>query len=163
MHSNLGVPSTVQYNIHVREIAKLDVLGLNTELTAGSAPQPFSVIGHDRDGHEFDTLDGLQVEWLLGSRRNIAEFQKQSDIGPTTYVIPTGSGTGAAIAFLSDQFYKDLKPAMLPFTVKAPLEFEPSNLVLLKQGKAPIQVNSYGTILVYKTRVHNCFDPFLIS
>ena len=145
----------VQYIIHIREVAKLEVLGLNTELTAGSAPQPFSVVGYDRDGHEFDTLDGLQVEWLLGSRRNIAEFQKQRNDGPSTHIIPTGAGTGAAIAFLSDQFYKDLKPAMMQFSVKAPLDFGPSNLVLLKQGKAPIQVYVYDEIIIStKIRSH---------
>ena len=53
----------MKYTIHVREVAKLDILALNTELTSGSAPEPFAVSGYDKDGNEFDTLDGLQISW----------------------------------------------------------------------------------------------------
>ena len=122
-------------------MAKLKVLGLNTQLTAGTSPQPFSVIGFDSEGHELDTLDGLQIEWLLGSRRDVAEFQQNQNKGPNTHVIPTGAGVGAVISYISDDIYKHLQPAIMQFSVKAPLEFEPPNLVLLAQGKAPIKVN----------------------
>lgn len=127
-------------------MAKLEILGLNTELTAGSSPQPFSVVGYDHEGHEFDTLDGLQIEWLLGSRRNVAEFIKEQKHGPNSHIIPTGAGTGGVIAFISDDIYKNLQPAVMQFSVKSPIEFEPPNLVLLKHGKAPIKVNLISTI-----------------
>ena len=143
-----GIPSSVKYTIHIREVAKLEILGLNTELTAGSSPQPFSVVGYDQEGHEFDTLDGLQIEWLLGSRRNVAEFQKKQNTGPNSHIIPTGAGTGGVIAFISDDIYKDLQPAVMQFSVKSPIEFEPPNLVLLKHGKAPITVCLINTIYV---------------
>ena len=57
------VPMVVEYTIHVRPLAKLEVLGLKTELTAGSDPVPFGVAGYDAEENEFDTLDGLQLTW----------------------------------------------------------------------------------------------------
>ena len=53
----------VEFTIHVRLLAKLEVLGLKTELTAGSDPVPFGVAGYDAEENEFDTLDGLQITW----------------------------------------------------------------------------------------------------
>ena len=52
-----------EYAIHVRPLAKMEVLGLKTELTAGSDPVPFGIAGYDADDNEFDTLDGLQLAW----------------------------------------------------------------------------------------------------
>ena len=59
----LDVPMLVEFTIHVRPLAKLEVLGLKTELTAGSDPVPFGVAGYDAEENEFDTLDGLQITW----------------------------------------------------------------------------------------------------
>ena len=121
-------------------MAKLEVLALNTELTAGSKPQPFAVSGFDKDGNEFDTLDGIQISWFLGSRRKIADFQKYQDQGPRSILEPVGAGTGTVIAMCTDAIYKNLSPGLREITVKSPLEFEPENLVLLQHGKAPIKV-----------------------
>ena len=57
------IPNKIEYTIHVREVGKLEVLGLKTELTAGSDAVPFGVAGYDKDENEFDTLDGLQISW----------------------------------------------------------------------------------------------------
>ena len=133
----------MRYIIHVRPVSKLEVLALNTELTAGSTPQPFGVVGYDIDGNEFDTLDGIQISWYIGSKRTIAEFQQQSDVnnqGPVSKLIPTGAGKGSVIALITNAIYKDVAPGVREFSVKAPLEFEPDNLVLLQHGKAPIKV-----------------------
>ena len=56
------VPMLVEYTIHVRPLAKLEVLGLKTELTAGSEAVPFGVSGYDAEENEFDSLDGLQIQ-----------------------------------------------------------------------------------------------------
>ena len=53
------------------------MLALNTELNAGSKPQPFAVSGFDKDGNEFDTLDGIQISWFLGATR-FAKHLKES-------------------------------------------------------------------------------------
>ena len=45
----------VEYTIHVRPLAKLEVLGLKTELTAGSDAVPFGVSGYDAEENEFDS------------------------------------------------------------------------------------------------------------
>ena len=59
----LGVPEVVEYTIHIRPVAKLEVMGLRTELTVGGEPAPFGVAGYDAEENEFDTLDGLQISW----------------------------------------------------------------------------------------------------
>ena len=53
----------IEYLVHVRPVSHLEVLGLKTELTAGSDPVPFGVAGYDSEDNEFDTLDGLQISW----------------------------------------------------------------------------------------------------
>ena len=57
------IPQKVEYNIRVRPVHQLEVLGLKTELVAGSDPTPFGVAGYDSEENEFDTLDGLQLTW----------------------------------------------------------------------------------------------------
>ena len=130
----------MRYTIHVREVAKLDILGLNTELTSGSPPSPFAVSGYDKDGNEFDTLDGLQISWFLGAKRTIAEFPAYQQMGPVSTVRPIGAGKGSVIALITDPNYEKLPPGILEISVKAPLEFEPKDLVLLEHGKVPIKV-----------------------
>ena len=53
----------VEYTLHVRPVAKMEVMGLRTELTVGGEPSPFGVAGYDAEENEFDTLDGLQISW----------------------------------------------------------------------------------------------------
>ena len=38
-------------------------MGLRTDLTVGGEPAPFGVAGYDAEENEFDTLDGLQINW----------------------------------------------------------------------------------------------------
>ena len=111
-------------------------------MIAGSTPQPFAITGYDEDGNEFDTLDGIQISWFIGSKRLIAEYQKGSDEGPVSRVIPIGAGKGAVIAMVTNAIYKDVAPGLIEIIVKAPLEIEPQNLVLLQHGKAPIEVRT---------------------
>ena len=59
------IPAVIDYTIHVRPVDKLEVLGLKTELVAGSEPVPFGVAGYDAEENEFDTLDGLQLSWYV--------------------------------------------------------------------------------------------------
>jgi hypothetical protein len=42
---------------------KLEIMGLKTEMVAGSDAAPFKVSGYNDQEEEFDTLDGLQVMW----------------------------------------------------------------------------------------------------
>ena len=61
----LGVPTEVEYIIHLRPVAKLEVMGLRTDLHAGGEAAPFGVAGYDAEENEFDTLDGLQINWYV--------------------------------------------------------------------------------------------------
>ena len=60
------IPQKVEYTIKVRPVHQLEVLGLKTELVAGADPTPFGVAGYDSEENEFDTLDGLQLNWYTG-------------------------------------------------------------------------------------------------
>ena len=140
---------SVEYTIHLREVAKIEVISLNTDLTAGSPAEPFAVIGYDKEGHEFDTLDGLQISWYLGSKRTIAYYEKSQQKGPVTKVLPIGAGKGSVIAILTDTNYQQVvdetykqvvDPAVKAISVTAPLSFEPEELILLVHGQAPIKV-----------------------
>ena len=57
------IPAVVEYTVHIRPVAKLEVLALNTELIAGSEPVPFGISAFDSEDNEFDTVDGLQIKW----------------------------------------------------------------------------------------------------
>lgn len=59
----LDAPALVEYLLHVRPVAKLEVMGLKTEMEVGDEPAPFGVAGYDEDDNEFDTLDGVQIAW----------------------------------------------------------------------------------------------------
>ena len=132
---------SVEYTIHLREVAKLKVISLNTDLTAGSPAEPFAVIGYDKEGHEFDTLDGLQISWYLGSKRTIAYFEGSQQKGPVTKVLPIGAGKGSVIALLTDANYNEVvDPAVKAISVTAPLSFEPAEVILLVHGEVPIKV-----------------------
>ena len=67
----LGVPEVVEYTLHIRPVAKLEVMGLRTELTVGGEPAPFGVAGYDAEENEFDTLDGLQISWYTPKIKSI--------------------------------------------------------------------------------------------
>ncbi len=54
---------TAEYLLHVHPVSKMEVLGLKTEMVAGSDPVPFGIAGYDDSDNEFDTLDGLQISW----------------------------------------------------------------------------------------------------
>ena len=57
----------VEYTLHIRPVAKLEVMGLRTELNVGGEPAPFGVAGYDAEENEFDTLDGVQIAWYVPS------------------------------------------------------------------------------------------------
>ena len=62
-YGNQDIPAVVEYTIHMRPVARMEVLGLKTELTAGSDPVPFGVAGYVAEDNEFGTPDGLQMGW----------------------------------------------------------------------------------------------------
>ena len=57
----------------MRPIARLEVLGLKTELTAGSDAVPFGVAGYDAEDNEFDSLDGVQIGWYIFKSLNLSQ------------------------------------------------------------------------------------------
>ena len=61
--NDIEIPAVVEYTIHLRPVAKMEILGLKTELTVGSEPVPFGLSAYDAEDNEFDTLDGLQIAW----------------------------------------------------------------------------------------------------
>jgi len=134
------IPQKVEYNIRVRPVHQLEVLGLKTELVAGSDPTPFGVAGYDSEENEFDTLDGLQLTWYIGGKREVAVFENHRQLGPIIKVVPIGVGKGACIAVLTDPNYENVKPAHLEFTVKADLFIEPDGAFLLEGGKAHLKL-----------------------
>jgi len=139
-YDNADVPMVVEYTIHVRPLAKLEVLGLKTELTAGSDPVPFGVAGYDAEENEFDTLDGLQLTWYIGSKREIANFENFRTVGPIVKVEPIGTGSGAVIAIVTDPNYEKVEPAFMEFTVKSNLFIEPDGAYLLEGATAKLQL-----------------------
>ena len=62
---SIDAPAVIEYTLHVNPLAKMEVLGLKTDLTAGSDPVPFGIAGYDDEENEFDTLDGLQISWYV--------------------------------------------------------------------------------------------------
>jgi len=136
-----GVPEVVEYTLHIRPVAKLEVMGLRTELTVGGEPAPFGVAGYDAEENEFDTLDGLQISWYIGAKRAVAEFEKYMQKGPISKVIPIGAGTGHVIAILSDPNYRDtLDMATMEITVTSELSFEPDAVYLLEGANVEMKV-----------------------
>jgi len=146
-YDNPDVPMLVEFTIHVRPLAKLEVLGLKTELTAGSDPVPFGVAGYDAEENEFDTLDGLQITWYIGSKREIADFENFRTMGPIVKVKPIGTGAGAVIAIVTDKNYEKVQPAFMEFTVKANLLIEPDGAFLLEGATAKLQLFEHSGIL----------------
>jgi len=146
-YDNPDVPMLVEFTIHVRPLAKLEVLGLKTELTAGSDPVPFGVAGYDAEENEFDTLDGLQITWYIGSKREIADFENFRTMGPIVKVKPIGTGAGAVIAIVTDKNYEKVQPAFMEFSVKANLLIEPDGAFLLEGATAKLQLFEQSGIL----------------
>ena len=136
----LEIPATVEFTIQIRPVAKMEVLALKTDLVAGSDPVPFGISAFDAEDVEFDTVDGLQLKWFIGSKRDIAFFQNYGSTGPITKLVPTATGSGQVIAVLSDPNYKSLDYAWIDFTVTNTYRFEPSTVVLMPYGKIELQV-----------------------
>jgi hypothetical protein len=44
-------------------------------LQVGDDPVPFGLAAYDRQGNEFDTLDGVQIAWFIGSSKDVAEIK----------------------------------------------------------------------------------------
>ena len=85
-------------------------------------------------------MDGLQLKWFIGSKRDIAFFQNYGSTGPITKLVPTAAGSGQVIAVLSDPNYKSLDYAWIDFTVTNTYRFEPSTVYLMPYGKIELKV-----------------------
>ena len=44
-------------------------------IKATDAAIPVGLSAFDADGNEFDTMDGVQINWFIGAQRDIAEFR----------------------------------------------------------------------------------------
>lgn len=146
-------PALVEYLLHVRPVAKLEVMGLKTEMEVGDEPAPFGVAGYDEDDNEFDTLDGVQIAWYIGSKREVASFQKHNQMGPIVKVIAHRAGKGAVMALLNDPNYEHLDPATMEFSVKAPLMVEPDGVFLLEGGMVNFKLLEKGIDQYGKTNI----------
>jgi len=138
------VPATVEYLLHVRPLARLEVLSLKTELTAGSEPQPFGLAGYDDEDNELDTLDGLQISWFIGSQREIAVFDRNRQNGPIVTLVPMRAGKGAVIAVVNDPNYAGLEPGVMEFSVAAPLFLEPDGVHILEGAAVTFNLTERG-------------------
>ena len=128
---------TVEYTLVVVPVHRLEVMGLKTELQAGEEAVPFGVAAFDKDGNELDTLDGVQLGWFIGAKKEVAKFQG-SQVGPIVHLEPLSGGAGAVIAVINDPNYSQLEPAVREFRVAAPLHLEPDGIYLLAGGEANI-------------------------
>merc|ERR1712013_79677 len=128
---------SIEYTVVIVPVGRLEVMGLKTELQAGDDPVPFGVAAYDKDGNEFDTLDGVQLGWFVGAKKDVAKFQG-SQTGPIVQLEPLSAGKGAVICLINDVNYEGLEPALLDFTVSAPLQLSPDGIYLLAGGEANI-------------------------
>jgi len=135
-YENAAIQS-IEYTVVVVPVGKLEVMGLKTELQAGDDPVPYGVAAYDKDGNEFDTLDGVQLGWFVGAKKDVAKFQG-AQTGPIVQLEPLSAGKGAVICLINDPNYEGLEPALLDFTVSAPLLMEPDGIYLLAGGEAKI-------------------------
>ena len=135
-YENAAIQS-IEYTVVVAPVAKLEVMGLKTELQAGEEPVPYGVAAYDKDDNEFDTLDGVQLGWFVGAKKDVAKFQ-DSQTGPIVHLEPLSAGKGAVICLISDPNYEGLEPAIIDFTVSAPLQLVPDGIYLLAGGEAKI-------------------------
>jgi len=135
-YENAAIQS-IEYTVVVVPVAKLEVMGLKTEMQAGDEPVPYGVAAYDKEGNEFDTLDGVQLGWFVGAKKDVAKFQG-AQTGPIVKLEPLSAGKGAVICLINDANYEGLDPAVLEFTVSAPLQLEPDGIYLLTGGEANI-------------------------
>jgi len=135
-YENAAIQS-IEYTVVIVPVGRLEVMGLKTELQAGDDPVPFGVAAYDKDGNEFDTLDGVQLGWFVGAKKDVAKFQG-SQTGPIVQLEPLSAGKGAVICLINDVNYEGLEPALLDFTVSAPLQLSPDGIYLLAGGEANI-------------------------
>jgi len=133
-YENAAIQS-IEYTVVIVPVGRLEVMGLKTELQAGDDPVPFGVAAYDKDGNEFDTLDGVQLGWFVGAKKDVAKFQG-SQTGPIVQLEPLSAGKGAVICLINDVNYEGLEPALLEFTVSAPLQLSPDGIYLLAGGEA---------------------------
>ena len=98
-----------------------------------------------RAGNELDTLDGVQLQWFVGARRDVAKFHETA-VGPIVNVTPLRSGkaqvlsseeipslhlsTGCfqLICMIADPNYSTMQPGILDIHITAPLHMEPDGL-----------------------------------
>merc|ERR550532_723815 len=106
----------MDYKVVVVPVHRLEIVADKTSLKAEDVPVMFGVGAYDADGNELDTLDGVQLAWFIGAKREIAKFHG-SQLGPIIHLKPEGSGKGAVICALSDEFYENMEPATLDIKV----------------------------------------------
>ena len=95
-----------------------------------------------RDGNELDTLDGVQLQWFVGAKRDVAKFHETA-VGPIVNVTPLRSGKAQVpialheksqisnsqlICMIADPNYSTMQPGILDIHITAPLLLEPDGL-----------------------------------
>ena len=130
---------SVEYTLVIAPVAKLEVVSEKTTFKIGDGPSMFGVAAYDADNNEFDTLDGVQLSWFVGAKRDISRFQG-SQSGPVVNIEWTGSGKATVICVINDQYYESLGPATMEVSVSATLSLEPDGVYLLAGGEANISL-----------------------
>ncbi|CAB4064919.1 NUP210 [Lepeophtheirus salmonis] len=121
---------------------RLEILGLKTILKIRDPPSPFGVSAYDAEDNEFDTLDGLQIRWFIGSERDVLVFNSTTNNhDSTTYVVATALGKATLIVLLEDPNYNQvIKPATLEVDVKSPFKVEPDGVFVLPGGEVEFKL-----------------------
>ena len=65
--------------------------------------------GH-RDGNELDTLDGVQLQWFVGAKRDVAKFHETA-VGPIVNLTPLRSGKAQVLIALDETAFLSPSPS----------------------------------------------------
>lgn len=129
--------ASVVFTVVVVPVARLEVMGAKTELAAGDPASTFGVAAFDKNGNELDTLDGVQLQWFVGAKRDVAKFHETA-VGPIVNVTPLRSGKAQLICIIGDPNYSTMEPGILDIHITAPLLLEPDGAYLLPGGEAKL-------------------------
>ncbi len=85
----------------------------------------------------------------------MAAFERHRPNGPIVKVQPLRSGQGAVMAVLTDPNYEnEIEPAVLEFSVSAPLSVHPDGVFLLEGGNVHFSLKEKGVDAEGKGAVH---------
>ncbi|XP_023322530.1 nuclear pore membrane glycoprotein 210 [Eurytemora carolleeae] len=129
----------IEFSLAVAPISRLQIEGKKTNFHVNDPASEFKLVAFDKEGARFDTLDGIKLMWLIGSSRDIADFESNQNSAEVD-IVPTRSGKGTLFVVLEDSFYKNVKSPTLDIRVKSPLIVEPDGPYIMPGGEIEISL-----------------------